>query len=152
MCIQYDQVSDTIKCRSDLYSKVFSSKKGKGHVYVKIRNGMYDLPQASRIGNDCLVKHLAADGYTQSKHPPGLFQHETRNISFALVVNDFGWKHVGQGNAQHLIDILIKVYKITTYWKGDDFLELTIQLDYKAWTCNISMPGYIKWPCEALPY
>jgi hypothetical protein len=72
---------------------------------------MYGLPQAGRIAKDCLVKHLAADGYTQSKHPPGLFRHKTHNITFALIVVDFGVQYAGLNNAQHLIDVLKKLYR-----------------------------------------
>jgi hypothetical protein len=106
MRIQYDQIPDTIKRQYDLDKKVVYDKKGKGHVYVEISKGMHGLPQAGRIANDRLVKHLAADGYTQSKHTPGLFRHEMRDITFALVIGDFGVKYAGRKNAQHLINNL----------------------------------------------
>jgi hypothetical protein len=105
---------------------------------------MYGLPQAVRIANDRLFKHLAADGYTQSEHTPGLLRHSTCDITFALVVDDFGVEYAGRENAQHFINVLKKLYEITTNWKGDKFLGLTIQWDYEARTCNISMPGHIK--------
>ena len=114
---------------------------------------MYGLPHAGRIANECLVKHLAADGYTQSGHTPGLFRHEMRNITFALAVDDFGVKCVGQENADHLITVLKKLYEITSNWKGNKFLGLTINWDYGQKTCDISMPGYIKkaFQCFAIP-
>jgi hypothetical protein len=109
MRIQYEQIPDTIKQQYNLDSKVFYDKKGKGHVYIEIRKGMYGLPQAGRIANNRHVKRLAADGYTQSEHTPGLFRHATRDITFALVIDDFGVKYVGRENAQHLIDVLKKL-------------------------------------------
>lgn len=37
-----------------------------GHVLVKTRKGVYGLPQAGIIANECLVKHLATYGYAPS--------------------------------------------------------------------------------------
>jgi hypothetical protein len=68
-----------------------------------------------------------------------------RNQNTHPAIDDFGVKYFGRENAQHLIDVLKKLYEITTNWKGGKFLGLTIQWDYKARTCDISMPG-------ALPY
>ena len=64
---------------------------------------MYGLPQAGCIANDALVLHLAKDGYHQSKMIPGLFHHESRPVSFCLVVDDFGIKYVGKEHAEHLM-------------------------------------------------
>jgi hypothetical protein len=61
-----------------------------GFVYCEISKGMYALPQAGILANDDLVIHLAKYGYIQSPHTPGLFTHNTRPISFCLVVDDFG--------------------------------------------------------------
>ena len=96
------------------------------YVYCEIRRGMYSLPQAGRIANDELVPHLAAHGYIQAEHTPGIFSHETRPISFTLVVDDFGVKYIGKEHAEHLRDVIDSKYKVTTDWSGK--LYLSIQL------------------------
>ena len=75
-----------------------------GYIYCKIQKGMYGLPQASIIAQQLLKEHLQKHGYRQSQMTPGLWKHNTRPISFSLVVDDFGVKYVGKENAQHLLD------------------------------------------------
>jgi hypothetical protein len=144
MKIKYSLIPDTIKEQYGLDKLVVYDKKGQGFIYVEIRKGMYGLPQAGRLANDKLVAHLAKHGYHQAPNTPGLFRHETRNITFVLVVDDFGVKYVGKENADHLINTLKELYTITENWKGDEFLGFTIRWNYDKRTVGISMPGYIK--------
>ena len=111
MKIPISVIPDDIKAQYKLEPLVTD-----GHVYVEIRKGMYGLPQAGRIANDALVPYLATHGYHQAKHTPGLFKHETRPVTFSLVVDNFGVKYVGKEHAQHLLDILSQKYTITTGW------------------------------------
>jgi hypothetical protein len=126
----------------DLYN--LHDKVHNGAVYVEIRKGMYGLPQAGRIANDRLLVHLNKHGYHQAKHTHGLFTHDTRDISFSLVVDDFGVKYIHAADAQHLIDTLDSLYEITTDWTGAKYLGLTLDWDYSARTLDISMPGYVE--------
>ena len=57
-------------------------------VYILIQKGMYGLPQAGKLANDELIKHLAPFGYHPTTHTSGLWTHNTRNISFILTVDD----------------------------------------------------------------
>jgi hypothetical protein len=61
----------------------------KGYLYLEIRKGMYGLPQAGILANQLLRKRLASHGYTEAKHTPSLWRHDTRPITFTLVVDDF---------------------------------------------------------------
>ena len=115
-----------------------------GYVYIEIRKGMPGLKQAGRIANDRLVEHLAQYGYHPTPNTPALWTHETRNISFALVVDDFGVKYVGKENFDHLVAALKDLYEITVDEKGSKFLGLTIKFNYQKRTVDISMPGYVK--------
>eukprot|EP00957_Ditylum_brightwellii_P166532 12676359-Ditylum_brightwellii.AAC.1 len=63
------------------------------HIYIEIRKGMYGLPQAGKLANEQLTKHLALYGYYRVRHMPELWQHTTRDIRFTLVVDDFGVKY-----------------------------------------------------------
>ena len=73
-----------------------------GRVYMEIRKGMYGLPQSGIIAQDLLTKLLAKHGYRPCRHTHGLWKHDTRAISFTLVVDDFGVKYVGREHAEHL--------------------------------------------------
>jgi hypothetical protein len=115
----------------------------RGQVLVEIRKGLYGLPQAGIIANVRLKKHLAQHGYLLADHTPGLYHHETRPISFALVADDFAIKYVGKEHAEHLFETLREIYTITIDWTGTKFCGLTLKWDYDNGTVDISMPGYI---------
>ena len=58
----------------------------KGFVYVKIVKGMYGLKQAGIIAHKALIEHLKPYGYHPAKHTPGLWQHETRDTIFTILL------------------------------------------------------------------
>jgi hypothetical protein len=60
-----------------------------GKVYIDIQKGMYGLPQAGILANELLQRNLAKDGYRPTQHTHDLWKHDTRPISFSLVVDDF---------------------------------------------------------------
>jgi hypothetical protein len=95
-------------------------------VLVEIRKGMYGLPQAGIIANDRLRAQLATWGYHACPNTPGLFTHDTRPISFCLVVDDFGVKYVGREHADHLLVCLHELYTVTTDWSGTKYCGLTL--------------------------
>ena len=115
-----------------------------GFVFVEIRRGMYGLPQAGRIANDQLVAFLAPHGYHPVAITPGLWKHDTRDIFFTLVVDDFGVKYTNRDDADHLMNTLKLHYKVSEDWDGLRYCGLTIAWDYDNKTCDISMPGYIE--------
>jgi hypothetical protein len=61
-------------------------------VYIEIQKGMYGLPQAGILANELLQHNLTKDGYRPTTHTHGLWTHDTRPISFSLVVDNFGVK------------------------------------------------------------
>ena len=79
-----------------------------GFVYVKIVKGMYGLKQAGIIAQKSLIHHLSPFGYHPALHTPGLWQHETRDTIFTLVVDNFAIKCTSLENAQHLLHAFIK--------------------------------------------
>ena len=70
--------------------------------------------------------------YHQAKCTQGLFKHETRDISFTLVVDDLGIKHTDKADVDHLIASLEEVYTMTLDMDG-----------INAWLCHRS-PGRIE--------
>ena len=49
-------------------------------------------------------------GYVQANNTDGLFNHVTRDISFTLVVDDFGIKYINKVDIQHLIKVMQEKY------------------------------------------
>ncbi len=74
---------------------------------------MYGLPQAGILANQLLEQRLAAiEGYYQCQHTPGLWRHIWQNITFCLVLDDFGIKVTNMHNMDHLVDTLKEHYTI----------------------------------------
>ena len=93
-----------------------TDKAVNGNVLVEIRKGMYRLKQARPISNDRLKQNLKASWYVPCIYTPVLFTHTSRNISFALCVDDSGVKYTNKADAQHLLTCIEKLYKCTTDW------------------------------------
>ena len=81
---------------------------------------------------------------TYPDRTPALWKHKKRNITFALVVDDFGVKYVGKENFNHLVSTLKDLYEITFDEDGETILSLTIKWNYNKGWVNISMPGYVE--------
>ena len=115
-----------------------------GRVYIKIRRGMYGLPQAGILAEQQLTCFLATYGYAPVRHTPGLWRHKWRPISFCLVVDDFGVKYIGKEHADHLIQCLRNHYQeVNIDWDGKRFCGVHLEWDYDKRTCSLSMPGYV---------
>jgi hypothetical protein len=104
---------------------------------------MYGLHQAGCLSQLRLISHLAAHGYHQCPHTPCLFQHDTLDVTFSLVVDDFGIRYGSQSDADHLIATLrANDYELTIKPIGDTYLGMNIS--FTSTSVNLSMPGYIK--------
>ena len=114
-----------------------------GKVYVEVSKGIYGLPQAGKLANDQLIRHLAPFGYAPCTHTAGLWTHNERNISFLLVVDDFAIKYTDRKDVEHLLDALKTGYKMSVDWDAERYCGLILKWDYNKRTCDISMPGYI---------
>ena len=114
-----------------------------GYVHAEVRGGMYGFSQVRRLAYEDLKSHLAKYGYNPVKFTPGLWKHQSNNVSFALVVDDFGVKHNNMESLNHLINALQSKYDITTNVKGNLCIGVTSQWNYKDSEVNISMPGYL---------
>jgi hypothetical protein len=62
------------------YDPIELSQDGK--VYIEIQKGMYGLPQTGILANELSQRNLAKDGYRPTPHTHGLWNHDTRPISF----------------------------------------------------------------------
>ena len=115
-----------------------------GMVHIEMRRAVWGLPQAGILANKKLRRKLAPHGYHEHENTPGLWFHDTRPISFTLVVDDFGVKYVGKEHADHLIACLQQTYKLSEDWSGSLYCGITLEWNYDNRYVDISMPGYIK--------
>jgi hypothetical protein len=110
-----------------------------GWVYIEIRKGMYGLKQAGLLAYQLLQTRLAPFGYYPARHTPGLWLHQTRPISFTLVVDDSVVKYVGKQHSEHLQNALLRTYELTTDWTATMYSGMTLKWDYKK--------GHATFPC-----
>ena len=111
---------------------------------------MYGLPQVGVLAQEQLIEHLKIHGYYQIKTVPGLWHHKTRPITFTLVVDDFGVKYENEKDAKHLMNVLKQYYDITEEWKGERYIGMHLQWDYKGRMIHMAMPGYVEKALQVL--
>jgi hypothetical protein len=82
------------------------------HILVEISKGIYGLPEAGKLAQDMLYEYLSKHGYKLAESTPGLLTHETKDIKFTLVVDDFGVYYTNQQDVEELIRLLQDKYTI----------------------------------------
>ncbi len=91
---------------------------------------MYGLPQANILANQLPKKHLATKGYYQCQHTPGLWCHIWGNITFCLVVDDFGNKVTNMHDMDHLVGALQEHYTVAVNMMGSLFCGINLSWNY----------------------
>ena len=121
-----------------------------GFVYAKINRAWYGLKQSGKIAHDDLVDHLKTAGYHKTA-TEGLFKHETRNIAFTLVVDDFAIKYTNKEDAEHLIScIQAKYKKFKVDWDAKQYIGINLKWDHQEHTVELSMDGYVEQALQEL--
>lgn len=115
-----------------------------GWVYTQVEKGMYGLAQAGILMNKLFNDRLAKHGYYQSRLTPCLWRHHWQNISFALVVDNFGIKYTRKADVDHLIAAIKADYKLAVDWEDSLFCRISLEWNYTNRVVRLSMPGYIK--------
>jgi hypothetical protein len=90
-----------------------------GFVYYEISKDIYGLPKASVLVNNDLIIPLQNHGYVQSPNTTDFFTHQTRLISFCLVVDDFCVQIIVEEHTKHHIKVFQKKNTIAIVWPGD---------------------------------
>ena len=96
----------------------------EGYIYARINKAWYGLKNAGRIAHDDLVQHLQKHGFVQAQKTDGLFTHILRDISFTLVVDDFGIKFTNKQDCDYLIKIMREKYKFKVDYEAKQYLSL----------------------------
>ncbi len=96
------------------------------------------------MANKRLGRKLVPFRYYKCIKTPGLCKHETKPLTFTLIVDDFGVKYESKDDMDHLIASIKSTYKVTKDWKGNLYCGISLNWDYINRTVDLSMPGYIK--------
>jgi len=136
---RYCEIPHKIKVQYNLASLVHN-----GYVYARIDKAWYGLKEAGKIANDDVISLLATHGYHQSKHTSGLFTHTTRDISFTLVVDDFGIKYQDKADLDHLMMALKTKYDVTLDLDAKQYVGIDLTWNYDCRELLCSMDEYAK--------
>jgi hypothetical protein len=109
-----------------------------------MRRAVWGLPQAGILAKKLLHKQLLPHVYYKCNNTLGLWKHWTRPIAFTLVVDTIGVKYLGKEHADHLIQCVKEMYKLTEDRTCDLYCSIKLAWDYKARALDILMPGYLK--------
>ena len=74
---------------------------------------------------------------------PDLWNHDTKDTLFSLVVDDFAIKYTSLDNSQNLLNALKTKYNIFEDWKVQLYIGINLKWDYRKRTVDLSMPGYV---------
>lgn len=95
-----------------------------GFVCAKIKRAWCGLKQSGKIAHDDLVAHLGKHGCIKAGQTDGLFKHETRDVSFTLVVDDFGVKHTKEDDVKHLTMIMREKHTFKVDMKAEQHVGI----------------------------
>ena len=74
----------------------------------------------------------------------GLWKHRTRQISFTLVVDNFGVKYTNKDDIDHLFTANKDKYPLKIDWAGAKYVGIDLEWDYIKREVKLSMKGYVK--------
>ena len=116
----------------------------EGYVYARVNKAWYGLKQAGKIAHDDLVDRLKEAGYTKAPLAEGFFRHETRDIDFTLVVDDFLIRYSREEDLEHLRETIGKHYKFKVDMDARQYVGINLKWDYEKRTVRLSMDGYVR--------
>jgi hypothetical protein len=137
------KLSDLPRKFVDLYNLTKIEQRTMETCNIKVKKGMYGLPQAGILAHRLLDQWLNEHRYQQSQVTPGLWKHSLRPISFMLCIGNFGVKYVGREHAEHLLQVLNMHYMCSQDWDGKKYLGMDIDWDYKQRKVHVSMLKYV---------
>ena len=101
-----------------------------GTIYFQVIKCMYGHPASGRLSNKKLVSILKDAGYHEDAFVDCLFKHESRNITFALVVDDMGIKYSKVEDVEHLVATIAPHWKVKLDYSGSKFLGMDLKWEY----------------------
>ena len=70
---------------------------------------------------------------------PGLWKHNSNDVMFVLIVDDFGIKYIGKENALHFINAVRDKYNVEVNWEGNKLCGINLHWNYKIRTCKLNL-------------
>ena len=89
-------------------------------------------------------------GYIQAKNTNGLFVHDLWDISFTLVVKEFGIKYTNKDDVNHLISVMRGKYKFNVNFDAKQYIEIHLKWNYVEQNVRCSMKEYFIQALEEL--
>ena len=90
--------------------------------------------------------------YYPTKQTPGLWKHQTRPISFTLVVDDFGIKYTNKDDIDDLFKVIKEKYALKIDWIEAKYMGIDLNCDYKKREVKLVMKGYVKQALQQFQY
>jgi hypothetical protein len=115
-----------------------------GFIYARIKKAWYGLKQSGKIAHDDLVEHLKKHGYVKAKRTDGLFVHKERDITFTLVIDDFGIKYTDKADVEHLVAALQEKYPLKVDWEAEQYIGIHLKWNYIDHEVLCSMDRYVE--------
>jgi len=112
--------------------------KGKRYIYFKVVKCLYGHPAAGRLSFVKLKEILENSDFYEHPFVECLFVHKTRNITFALIVDDMGIKYSREEDLQFLVDVITPHWKLKVDITGSRFLGMHL-----VWQYNRPVPRVI---------
>ena len=114
------------------------SINGKRFIYFKVVKCLYGHPAAGRLSFIKLKEILVSSDFYEHPLVECLFIHKTRNITFALIVDDMGIKYSKDDDLQFLVDVITPHWKLKVDTTGSRFLGMHL-----VWQYNRPVPRVI---------
>ena len=102
------------------------------------------LKQAGKIAHDDLVKRLKAHGHEKVTTTEGHFRHETQDIDFALVVDDFPIQCKQGSDLDHLRAAMEEHCTFKADTDAEQCAGIHLKWDHMRQTVCSSMDGHIE--------
>ena len=123
-----------------------------GFVCAKIKKAWCGLKEAGKIAHDDLVERLAKRGHRKCERAEGLFKHESRDTSFALVVDDFGIKHKKMEDVEHLKKVIGEHHPFKVDMEAKQHVGTQLKWNRSRRALRCSMPGHVQQALEELQH
>ena len=86
---------------------------------------------------------MAQFEYQPVRFMTGLWQHNTQDNLFTLVVDNSAIQYTFLDNTKHILDALKAKYGISEDWEANIYIGILLKWDYVQWTVYLYTPWYI---------
>ena len=88
------------------------------YIYIYASENLFMDWNNQELLQKIIARILNKEGYNQAKHTKGIWLHKNKNISFTLVVDNYGVKYIHKQGVDRLIKILEKNIPLSVIGMG----------------------------------